>query len=409
MKSFFSVFMITFLLTFSLYSAAQQAGDVDTQVIPPAYAGTPGTAGFLGPLANAQRTYQLLIHEDLLTDILNKEIHAIGWRLLPAASADWPAAEVTYSTYDIYLSESVPPANRSSTFAENVVGPQTLVRSGSLIIPANSYRSGNSPNSFGPDITFDNFWLYTGGHLLVEIRHTGFSGTSSSIDAVGTSAPGYLSLFSALWLGNYNATTGGLQGNFGIVKFTYDDPIPVELTSFTAAATGNNVQLNWSTASEINNQGFDIQRKTYNSEFESVGFVGGAGTTTETRNYSFTDEVSNGTYTYRLKQMDFDGTFEYSNEIEVDVNIPAVYALEQNYPNPFNPSTTINFSLANEGFVKLAVYNTLGQEVMTLVNEVKESGAHSVTFDASLLTSGAYFYKLETAQFSQTKKMLLTK
>lgn len=408
MKSFFSVFMIAFLLTFSLYSTAQQAGEVDTQVIPPAYSGTPGTAGFLGPLANAQRTYQLLIHEDLLTGLVNKEIQAIGWRLLPSAAADWPAAEATYSSYDIYLSESVPPANRSLTFANNVVGPQTLVRSGSLVIPANSYRSGNSPNSFGPDITFNNFWLYTGGHLLVEIRHTGFSGTSASIDAIGTAVPGYLSLFSACWTGNY-AGTSGSQGNFAVLNLIYDDPIPVELTSFTASASGNNVILNWSTATETNNQGFDVERKASGSEFQSVGFVSGSGTTTEIRNYSFNDEVSNGNYVYRLKQLDFDGTFEYSNEIEVDVNIPAVYALEQNYPNPFNPSTTINFSLANEGFVKLAVYNTLGQEVMTLVNEVKESGAHSVTFDASLLTSGAYFYKLETAQFSQTKKMLLTK
>jgi hypothetical protein len=409
MKFSFSVFMVAFFLTLSLYSTAQQVGDVDSRVIPPSYAGTPGTAGFLGPLSNSQRTYQLLIHEDLLTDMINKEIHAIGWRLLASASADWPAAVVTFSTYDIYLSGSVPPANRSFTFAENVVGPQTLVRSGSLVIPANSYRSGNSPNAFGPDITFDNFWLYTGGHLLVEIRHMGFSGTSSSIDAVGTSAPGYLTLFSALWLGNYNATTGGLQGNFGIVKFTFDDPIPVELTSFTASASGNNVILNWSTASETNNQGFDIQRRSHNSEFQSISFVSGSGTATEIRNYSFNDEVSNGNYIYRLKQLDFDGSFEYSSEIEVDVNIPSVYSLEQNYPNPFNPSTTINFSLANEGFVKLAVYNTLGQEVITLVNEVKESGAHSVTFDASVLTSGAYFYKLETAQFSQTKKMLLTK
>lgn len=408
MKSFFSVFMIAFLLTFSLYSAAQQAGDVDAKVIPPAYVSTPGTAGFLGPLANTQRTYQLLIHADLLTDMLNKEIHAIAWRLLPSASADWPAAEVTYSTYDIYLSESVPPANRSFTFSDNVVGPQTLVRSGSLVIPANSYRSGNSPNGFGPDITFDDLWLYTGGHLLIEIRHLGFSGTSSSIDAVGTTAPGYLSSFSACWTGNYTGTSG-VQGNFSIVKLTYDDPIPVELTSFTASASGNHVILNWSTATETNNQGFDVQRKASGSEFQSVGFVSGSGTTTEIRKYSFDDEVSNGNYVYRLKQLDFDGTFEYSNEIEVDVNIPAVYALEQNYPNPFNPSTTINFSLANEGFVKLAVYNTLGQEVMTLVNEVKESGVHSVTFDASVLTSGAYFYKLETAQFSQTKKMLLTK
>lgn len=407
MKSFFSVSLVAFFLIISLNSVAQQ-GDVDSRVIPPGNTNTPGTLTFLGPLANSQRTYQLLIHESLLTDLVNKEIQAISWRIPTSATANWPTADVVFAAYDIYLSGSVAPADRSLTFADNIVGPQTQVRSGPLTVRQDEYTFGNVPNDFGSEIVFNNLWLYTGGHLLIEIRHQGFTGTSRSTDANNTSTPGYGTDYSACWTGNY-AGTSGSQGNFSIVKLTYDDPIPVELTSFTAAVTGNNVQLNWSTASEINNQGFDIQRKAYNSEFESVGFVGGAGTTTETRNYSFTDEVSNGTYTYRLKQMDFDGTFEYSNEIEVDVNIPAVYALEQNYPNPFNPSTTIDFSIANDGFVKLAVYNTLGQEVMTLINEVKESGAHSVTFDASLLTSGAYFYKLETAQFSQTKKMLLTK
>ena len=408
MKSFFSVFMVTFFLTFSLYSVAQQGGDVDTKVIPPDYTTTPGTATFLGPLANTPRTYQLLIHESLLTDLVNKEIHAIAWRLPTSAAANWPDADFTFSDYDIYLGTSVPPADRSLTFADNRVGPQTQVRSGSLLVRQNEYTFGNVPNNFGPEIAFNNLWLYQGGHLLIEIRHQGFTGTTRSLDAIGTSVPGYLTLFSALWQGSYTPTTG-VQGNFSVVNLTYDDPIPVELTSFTASASGNNVMLNWSTASETNNQGFDVQRKALNSEFESIGFVGGAGTTTESRNYSFTDEVANGMYSYRLKQIDFDGTFEYSSEIEVDVNIPAVYALEQNYPNPFNPSTNINFSIASEGFVKLAVYNTLGQEVMTLVNEVMESGTHSVTFDASSLTSGAYFYKLETAQFSKTMKMLLTK
>jgi hypothetical protein len=408
MKFFFSFLTVVFFLSLSLSAIAQQGGDVDTNVIPPDYTTTPGTGVFTGPLSTTARTYQLLIHESLLTDLLNKEIHAIALRLPTSATANWPAADITFSDYDIYLGVSVPPADRSLTFADNRVGPQTLVRSGPLTVTAGNYTFGNTPNDFGSEIGFDDLWLYTGGHLLIEIRHQGFTGTSRSNDALTTSTPGYLNLFSALWQGSYTPTTG-LQGNFSIVKLTYDEPIPVELTSFTASVSGTNVTLNWTTATEINNQGFDVQRKSVNSAYESVGFVSGFGTTTEAKSYSFNDEVDNGSYTYRLKQIDFDGSFEYSNEIEVDVNIPAVYSLEQNYPNPFNPSTTINFSIANEGFVKLAVYNTLGQEVMTLVNEVKESGSHSITFDASSLTSGAYFYKLETAQFSQTKKMLLAK
>jgi hypothetical protein len=149
MKYFFSFLTVAFFLTLSLNSVAQQAGDVDTNVIPPEYTNTPGTHTFLGPLSNANRTYQLLIHESLLTDLLNKEIHAIAWRIPTSATANWPAADVVFSTYDIYLSESVTPANRSFTFADNVVGTQTLVRSGPLNIAAGTYRFGSVPNDFG--------------------------------------------------------------------------------------------------------------------------------------------------------------------------------------------------------------------------------------------------------------------
>jgi len=119
--------------------------------------------------------------------------------------------------------------------------------------------------------------------------------------------------------------------------------------------------------------------------------------------------IPDGNYFYRLKQIDFNGQFNFSYEVEVEVNSPAVYALEQNYPNPFNPSTTINYSIAEAGIVKLAVYNLLGQEVALIVNEFKEAGGHTITFDASQLTSGAYFYTIETPQFKQTRKMLLAK
>jgi len=189
------------------------------------------------------------------------------------------------------------------------------------------------------------------------------------------------------------------------------DPLPVELISFTGTLLANdNVLLEWTTATEINNYGFEVERKAENSEYEMVGFVTGSGTTTETRSYVFTDAtVPEGKYLYRLKQTDFDGSFNYSNEVEVEVIAPAVFALEQNYPNPFNPSTNINFSIAEASVVKIAVYNLLGQEVAELVNEFKAAGLYTVNFDASEFPSGAYFYSIETPQFRQTRKMLLTK
>jgi hypothetical protein len=190
--------------------------------------------------------------------------------------------------------------------------------------------------------------------------------------------------------------------------------VPVELTSFTAAAVGNNVNLNWTTATETNNQGFHIERSN-GGEFTSVGFVAGHGTTTEIQNYSFVDRnVEVGSYSYRLKQVDYDGTFEYSDVVEIEIATPVEYSLDQNYPNPFNPSTKISFRLASDSKVSLKVFDVLGQEVMTLVNNELMAGVHNVDFDASGLNSGVYFYKIEASgnngvQFSDVKKMILTK
>lgn len=190
--------------------------------------------------------------------------------------------------------------------------------------------------------------------------------------------------------------------------------VPVELSSFTASVNGKNVTLNWITASEVNNNGFEIQRKSTN-DYTVVGFVEGNGTTTNIQNYSFTDKnLSAGTYTYRLKQVDFDGTFEYSNEIEVEVSVPAEFSLEQNYPNPFNPSTVISFNLAVDSDVTLKVFNILGQEVASLLNTRISAGIQQINFNAAGLNSGVYFYQMEAkgidgSNFTSTRKMLLTK
>ena len=185
---------------------------------------------------------------------------------------------------------------------------------------------------------------------------------------------------------------------------------PVELASFTANVNEGNVTLNWLTASETNNQGFDIERKSSASKFEKIGFISGIGTSTESHSYTFTDKnVETGNYSYRLKQLDYDGTFEYSNEINVDVTVPLEFALDQNYPNPFNPSTTISYSIPVKSRVTLKIFNALGKEIITLVNEEKSEGNYDVKFDASGIPSGIYFYKLNAGEFSSTKKMILLK
>lgn len=199
----------------------------------------------------------------------------------------------------------------------------------------------------------------------------------------------------------------------------YDNVIPVEFALFTASVLQNEkeVRLNWTTATETNNSGFEILRIAQNENvWGTIGFVPGFGTTTEPKSYSFTDEnITAGNYKYRLKQIDFDGTFKYSNEIEVTVDFtPKELVLYQNYPNPFNPITIIRFEIPSQTrnvnvFVTLKVYDVLGNEVAILVNEEKQLGAYEVEFNGSQLSSGIYYYTLTSGNFSSTKKLILFK
>lgn len=207
--------------------------------------------------------------------------------------------------------------------------------------------------------------------------------------------------------------------------------VPVELASFNADVYGNTVSLSWTTVTEKNNYAFEIERTSpthspYQGEgvppfrdgrgWEKIGFVPGFGTTTESHNYAFNDEINSvGKYQYRLKQIDFDGTSSYSDVISVFVGVPSTFSLEQNYPNPFNPSTKIKFTVpvtlsgVEGSLVSIKVYDVLGNEVKTLVNEEKTAGTYEVTWNADVLPSGVYFYKLQTGNFVETKKMLLLK
>jgi len=190
-----------------------------------------------------------------------------------------------------------------------------------------------------------------------------------------------------------------------------DTPIPVELTSFTGNVNNlGQVILNWETATEVNNKGFEIERRTETSEYSTVGFVAGYGTTTEPRSYIYTDVTAeNGINYYRLKQVDFNGTYEYSSEIEVEINGPLTFDLAQNYPNPFNPSTSIKYSVPESGNIRLSVLNIVGEEVAVLAEGFRQAGSFEVTFDASNLSTGVYLYKLQSANSVQTKKMMLLK
>ena len=206
-------------------------------------------------------------------------------------------------------------------------------------------------------------------------------------------------------------------------------PLPVELSSFTASVVGNSIEINWRTETEVNNYGFEIERTSprpspYEGEggeagrgWEKIGFVNGNGNSNSPKSYSFTDtDVLSGKYSYRLKQIDNDGQFEYSKAIEVAIGLPDKFELSQNYPNPFNPTTKIRYSIprSTEYYsvlqdVRLKIYDILSNEVATLVNEQKEPGYYEVEFSASELASGVYLYRLQAGSFISTKKMIVVK
>jgi hypothetical protein len=194
------------------------------------------------------------------------------------------------------------------------------------------------------------------------------------------------------------------------VRLTGDEPLPVELSSFTASIINKHVVLNWQTATETDNFGFDVERRTLNKDWEKISFVSGNGNSNSPKAYSFTDKTAfNGKNIYRLKQIDANGNYTYSKQVEVDLGLPATYSLEQNYPNPFNPATIISYQIPVQSAVKIDVLNSIGEMVATLVNEVKESGYYDVEFNAASLSSGVYFYRISTDNFICVKKMMMVK
>ena len=190
-----------------------------------------------------------------------------------------------------------------------------------------------------------------------------------------------------------------------------NNPLPVELSSFAAKMYDQDkVKLNWKTQTEVNNYGFDVERQTINGQWEKVGFVNGNGNSNSPKEYSYIDNnlVGGSKFLYRLKQVDNDGQFTYSDAVEVEV-VPNEYNMLQNYPNPFNPSTTIKFSLPKATQLKINLYNMLGELVETIADGAYEAGYYTVSFNASNLPSGVYIYRIESNDYVKTMKMMLLK
>ena len=203
--------------------------------------------------------------------------------------------------------------------------------------------------------------------------------------------------------------TGVICGSQGtiLINTTY---VPVELTNFSSLVDGNSVILSWGTSTETNNKGFSIERKSDKSTWQEIGFAPGYGTSSQLHSYSYSDShLSAGLYSYRLKQIDYNGSSKYSNVVSVIVSIPAEFRLDQNYPNPFNPSTIISYSIPVQSFVSVKIYNITGEEITSLVNEVQTKGHHQINFNGKNFASGIYFVRMKAGNFTSTIKMNILK
>jgi photosystem II stability/assembly factor-like uncharacterized protein len=211
----------------------------------------------------------------------------------------------------------------------------------------------------------------------------------------------------------YNMAVKGpylwVAGSTGTIIKGYSDPIPVEMHSFSASAVNDEIILSWQTATETNNKGFEVEQ-LINSLWENIGFVNGRGTTTEPYRYNFSVKVKeSGIYKFRLKQIDYDGSWVYTSAVEVNTEMPSVYTLEQNFPNPFNPSTAITFAIGSKERVSIIIYDILGNFIKEVINEDKEAGNHTIYLNASDLSSGVYIYRLNAGSYTSARKMMLMK
>ena len=302
----------------------------------------------------------------------------------------------------------------------------------------NNILYGNTPSQVRLDVT-SSLDFY---NCLIEGGEEGFSGATFTGDYENCidTVPQFVGLndyhlqntspcigaaidsiqIDALWFycppndfeGNPRPNPTGSMPDIGAYENELPVPVPVELTSFTTSTNGKEVILNWSTATETNNSGFEVERKQNNSGWARIGFVEGHGTTTEPKNYSYIDDIDGinvNLLAYRLKQIDYDGSFEYSDVVYIDNLSPTDFVLHQNFPNPFNPSTKIKFSVRELSFITIKIYDVLGSEVATLVNEEKPVGTYELSWSAANLPSGVYLYRLQAGDLIQTKKMILLK
>jgi Lamin Tail Domain/Secretion system C-terminal sorting domain len=320
------------------------------------------------------------------------------------------------------------------TLKDDGTNIETIINGGPLSVPSGGViilaRSPIATLPYVPDYVWNSFTLGNTDDEIVlvhptdgEIARCNYSDGDNFGSGIANELIDIVFGYDGLVIGadmgpDFQPATALLQsgdkGSPGVLGGT----LPVELTTFAANVFENDVNLNWETATEVNNYGFEIERKivtqiasNLSNTWGKIGFVNGHGNSNSTKNYSFQDNSISlsGGYSYRLKQIDIDGKYEYSQIVEVEIGIPTEFEVAQNFPNPFNPTTSISFSLPEKANVEVVIYSMLGEIVHTLVNSEMEAGKYRYDFNASNLSSGTYIYRVSTGNNVEVRKMILLK
>ncbi|MCE1189163.1 MAG: T9SS type A sorting domain-containing protein [Ignavibacteria bacterium] len=356
-----------------------------------------------------------------------------GFFLGDAAASGFGDLDATSKDFGMYGNQGDMFANASRSFSSSLADNNTF-----RIDLAIQWRNGNKgiDVKVGSTVVYhfrcqsDNYYVREGASG--SDVNLGWSYSATSIFKIEVMALSSTAIMAKLTRGSDVRTSGvitttgrvtgfhvyiGSSGSDGRDNLFFNNlsirstsPLPVELAAFNYSLIRDAVKLNWNTASETNNAGFHVLRSTDQVNWADLGFVAGNGYSATAHDYSFVDSKTvQGTMYYRLKQVDNDGTTNYSNTLEVTVKQPVSYSLNQNFPNPFNPVTKISFTTPAVGNAKLTVFNCLGKEVAVLINSSLAAGKHEYTFDGSKFSSGVYYYKLEAGNFVAMKKLILMK
>lgn len=367
---------------------------------------TRGDSGVLVTGSNITGSFSLILTTYFLPPVDNialaKGVNSIAatpleiGELLKENVASPPVVNVSTEQFDIFPPAKIEDLNVVSFSDSNLTVSWTSPGDNGSIGTAQSYDLRYSTQV--PDIDLEGWFATATSVSNISAPQPPGNTESVTIPSLDKNSTFYLGI-----------KTSDENGNVSLLSnIATGIALDVELASFYAIANKREVQLFWRTISEDNNLGFEVERRLENTSFEKIAFIPGHGTTNQPHDYSFTDlNVSNGQYFYRLKQIDSNGAFTYSDEVEAILELPTEFVLLQNYPNPFNPETTLEYEVAIDGLVLLTIYNLAGQEMVAIVNEKKAAGRYRVRLNAENWPSGIYFAKLQSTGHVLTRKMLL--